>query len=72
MSTYFISDVHGRYEVFIKLLEAIKFSKNDKLIILGDIIDKGDKSIKMIKCMTELICYFVKIIKNMYVQVMVF
>lgn len=49
MSTYFISDVHGRYEVFIKLLEAIKFSKNDKLIILGDIIDKGDKSIKMIK-----------------------
>ena len=38
---YVISDIHGNYDLFIKLLKKIKFSRNDKLYILGDIIDKG-------------------------------
>ncbi len=49
MPTYFISDIHAHYDLFIKLLNKINFSKNDNMIILGDIIDKGDNSIKMIK-----------------------
>ena len=49
MATYFIADIHAHYDLFIKLLGKINFSSNDKMIILGDIIDKGDSSIKMIK-----------------------
>ena len=46
---YVTSDIHGCYDKFLKLLEEIKFSENDILYILGDIIDRGDKSIEMIK-----------------------
>lgn len=46
---YFISDIHGHYDLFIKLLDKINFSSFDEMIILGDIMDKGPNSIKMIK-----------------------
>lgn len=46
---YCISDVHGEYELFKKLIERIKFSKNDKMYICGDIIDKGESSIRLAK-----------------------
>lgn len=40
MSTYCISDLHGRYDLFLGILEKINFDyDNDKLYILGDIID---------------------------------
>ena len=32
---YAMSDLHGCYEKYIKLLEKIKFSNNDTLYILG-------------------------------------
>lgn len=38
---YVVSDIHGNYELLVKLLKKIKFSKNDTLFVLGDIIDKG-------------------------------
>ena len=47
--TYLISDIHGEYDLFIKLLKKINFSQNDKMVICGDIIDKGTDSIKLIK-----------------------
>lgn len=46
---YVISDIHGYYDLFIKLLEKINFSQNDKMIIVGDIFDKGPDSIKLLK-----------------------
>lgn len=46
---YCISDIHGEYELFLKLLKKINFSFNDEMIILGDIIDKGEKSLKLAK-----------------------
>lgn len=49
MATYFISDIHGEYNLFIKLLKKINFNDNDTLYICGDIIDKGSDSIKLIK-----------------------
>ena len=49
MATYFISDIHGEYDLFMKLLKKIKFNDNDTLYICGDIIDKGKDSIKLIK-----------------------
>ena len=46
---YCISDVHGEYGLFIKLLEKIKFSDRDELFICGDVIDKGQDSVKLLK-----------------------
>lgn len=46
--TYFISDIHGEYELFLRLLDKIVFSDSDTLIILGDMIDKGRDSIKLV------------------------
>lgn len=47
--TYFISDIHGEYELFCRLLDKIKFLDNDVLIVLGDMIDKGNESIRVLK-----------------------
>lgn len=47
MANYVISDIHGCFNTFIKLLEKINFSENDKLYILGDIIDRGPDSYKI-------------------------
>ena len=40
---YVMSDLHGCYDKYKKLLEIINFSKDDTLYILGDICDRGDK-----------------------------
>jgi len=42
---YIISDIHGEYNKFIRMLELINFSSNDTMLILGDVIDRGKKSI---------------------------
>lgn len=49
MATYVCSDIHGRYDRFIKLLECINFNENDKLYILGDVIDRGEDGICILK-----------------------
>ena len=46
---YCISDIHGYYDLFCRLLDKIKFSGKDKLYVLGDIIDKGPESIRLAK-----------------------
>lgn len=47
---YVTSDLHGEYDLFIKLLEEINFNKEiDKLYILGDVVDRGDKSIELLQ-----------------------
>lgn len=44
---YVISDLHGQYETFLELFNVIKFTENDELYILGDIMDRGDKPIEI-------------------------
>jgi len=40
MAVYCIGDLHGRYDLFIKILDKIEFDYEiDKLYILGDVID---------------------------------
>ena len=46
---YVMSDIHGEYELFVKLLEKISFSDEDELYICGDIIEKGKDSVKLAK-----------------------
>ena len=46
---YCVSDIHGEYELFKNLLEKIKFSEKDFMYVCGDIIDKGESSVKLAK-----------------------
>ena len=49
MSTYLCSDLHGQYGLYIKMLEDIRFSQDNHLYILGDLIDRGPKSIEILQ-----------------------
>lgn len=46
--TYFISDIHGEYDLFCKLLDHIGFCSCDTMVVLGDIIDKGPQSLRLL------------------------
>jgi len=45
---YFISDIHGEYDLFLKLLDKIGFSDGDTMYILGDMTDKGEQSVRLV------------------------
>ncbi len=47
--TYVMGDLHGMLDRFGEMLEEIKFKNTDTLYILGDIIDKGNDSIKLLQ-----------------------
>lgn len=52
---YAISDIHGNYELFVQLLHLIPFNnKKDKIILLGDYIDRGPKSKDVIDLIIKL------------------
>lgn len=51
--TYAMSDIHGEYEKYKKMLELIAFSKDDELYVLGDIVDRGNEPIKVLLDMME-------------------
>ena len=50
---YAISDLHGCYDLYLKMLEKIKLTDKDTLYVLGDVIDRGDGGIKILFDMME-------------------
>ena len=54
MAVYVMSDIHGEYEMFMELLEKINLKDSDTLYILGDTIDRGPHSIKVLLKMMEM------------------
>ena len=48
---YCISDIHGNYKGYKKLLEKVNFNDKDTLYVLGDVIDRGRQSIKILQDM---------------------
>ena len=46
--TYVISDIHGCYDKYIKMLDLIKLSDKDTLYVLGDVIDRGPDGIRIL------------------------
>lgn len=46
---YVCSDIHAEYQLFIKLLDEINFGDDDVMYICGDVIDKGNDSIKLMQ-----------------------
>ena len=45
---YVVSDLHGCYDKYIKLLERLKMTSDDFLYILGDIVDRGSDGMKIL------------------------
>ena len=54
IATYVISDIHGQYDMFMEVLDKIKFKDTDTLYILGDILDRGPHPIKTIRKLMEM------------------
>lgn len=50
-----ISDIHGHYKEMIKSLEEVNYSENeDKLIVLGDLFDRGEESLEVYQYLKRL------------------
>ena len=49
-NVYIVSDIHGCQDKFHEMLDKIKFNdKRDLLIILGDIIDRGNHGVELLQ-----------------------
>lgn len=44
-----MSDIHGNYDKYMKMLEEIEFGKDDTLYVLGDVVDRGPRAFDIIK-----------------------
>lgn len=45
---YAVSDIHGCYDKYIKLLHRINLRPTDTLYVLGDVIDRGPDGLKIL------------------------
>jgi len=56
LAIYFVSDLHGQYQTFVKALEAASFSleRGDQLYVLGDMVDRGPKSKEVLLHLLEI------------------
>lgn len=50
---YCMADLHGERELFLRMLEQIRFSDGDHLYILGDVIDRGPDGVEMLEQIME-------------------
>lgn len=46
--TYVVSDIHGCFDKFKKLLKEIQFCDADVMYVLGDIVDHGEEPIELL------------------------
>lgn len=51
---FVMSDIHGYYSLFLKMLEKIELKQGELLIILGDSCDRGPQSIELYQKYMEL------------------
>ena len=50
--TYLMSDVHGHYDKYMKMLETIRFTDRDDLYVLGDVVDRGPEPMAILHDMS--------------------
>lgn len=51
MAIYVMSDIHGEYEKYRRMLEQIGFSDEDELFVLGDVVDRGEQPMAVLRDM---------------------
>ena len=44
-----MSDLHGCYDEFLQMTEQIDFTASDNMVIIGDVVDRGTGSVKLLK-----------------------
>lgn len=49
-----ISDIHGNLDALKGLLDLLKFSKEDILVLLGDLVEKGPKNLETLRYIIDL------------------
>ena len=49
-----VSDMHGHHDVFCEALKKSGFCGKDALVVLGDICNKGDQSLLLLRRVVEL------------------
>ena len=52
-NVYALSDIHGQGRAFFEMLEKIRFSPEDKLYIIGDVVDRGPDGIQLLEYIRE-------------------
>lgn len=51
---YFVGDLHGTYDLFMAKLEEINFNpETDRMFSVGDLIDRGPKSLECVKLLEK-------------------
>ena len=50
--TYVMSDIHGQYQKYLQMLDMIRFTDDDDLYILGDVVDRGPQSAELLRDMS--------------------
>ncbi|MBO4415892.1 MAG: metallophosphoesterase [Lachnospiraceae bacterium] len=48
MAVWVVGDIHGCYDTFMTLLENPEIREDDRIILIGDIIDRGRNVLKML------------------------
>ena len=48
---YVVSDIHGEYEAYVRLLEQLALKPEDTLYVLGDVVDRGPHPIRVLQDM---------------------
>lgn len=54
MAIYAIGDIHGNYDLLCRLLDNVHFSAADKVWFVGDIVNRGQKSLEVCRFIREL------------------
>lgn len=49
-----ISDIHGNLDLFKKLLKKVSYDDNDVLVLIGDLIEKGERSLDTLRYIMSL------------------
>ena len=50
--TYVMADIHGCYEQYRRMLDKINFKDSDTLYVLGDVVDRGEHPMKVLRDMS--------------------
>lgn len=49
-----VSDIHGHFDYLVQLLRRLEYDNDDVLIVVGDLVDKGPESLRVVQYLMDL------------------